>query len=71
MKRPRHSRSATLFSCIVVVFHAALGSAEDALPRGLPSCNPAQVGMEVEACLGHTAATQRQLAFLKKHFEMK
>ena len=30
-----------------------------------------EVGVEAEACLGYTASTQQQLAFLKKHFEMK
>ena len=47
MKRPHHSRSVAFFFCVVVVFHAALGSAEEAFPRGLPSCNPAHVGMDV------------------------
>ena len=30
-----------------------------------------QVGVEVEAVLGRTASTGQQLAFLKKHFNMK
>lgn len=30
-----------------------------------------EAGVEVEAVLGHTASTKQQLAFLKKHFDMK
>lgn len=29
-----------------------------------------EIGVDVEAVLGHTASTQRQLGFLKKHFNM-
>ena len=59
MKHLRYAKFVGAVVALAVVFHAAVGPAEEARQKGLPSCDPAVVGMDAD-CLAQIPERMRQ-----------